>query len=90
MSSFAETPLVHFSVVAMKDIPWLVTECHVKILMNVPQAFMTVNKVVPILSEALSAHVLLDMYLTMTKEPVLVSSYSSQTTFVYIRAVIRH
>ena len=81
VSGFAETPLVHFSVVAMKDILWLATECHVKMLMSVPQAFMTVNKVVPILSEALSAHVLLDMYLIMTKEHVLVSSYSSQTTF---------
>ena len=82
VSSFAETPLVHFSVAAMKDILWLVTECHVKMLTSVPQTFMTVNKVVPILLEALSAHVLLDMYLTMTKEPVLVSSYSSQTAFV--------
>ena len=82
MSSFAETPLVHFSVVAMKDILWLATECHVKMLMSVPQTCMTVSKVVPILSEALSAHVLLDMYLTMTKEPVLVNSYGSQTASV--------
>lgn len=82
MSSFAETPLVHFSVVAMKDILWLATEYHVKMLMSVPQTCMTVSKVVPILSEALSAHVLLDMYLTMTKEPVLVNSYGSQTASV--------
>ncbi len=44
---------------------------------------MTVSKFVPILLEALSAHVSLDIYLTMTKEHVQVSSYTSQTVSVY-------
>lgn len=79
MISFVKTLLVHFSVAVMKDILCQVMENPVKILMSVPQTCMTVSKVVPILLEALSAHVLPDMYLTMTKGPVLVSSYSSLT-----------
>ena len=77
--SFVKTPLVHFSVAVMKDTLCQVMENHVKMLMNVLQTCMTVSKVVPILLEALSAHVLLDMFLIMTKGPVLVSSYSSLT-----------
>ena len=82
MISFVKTPLVHFSVAVMKDILCLVMENPVKILMSVLQTCMTVSKVVPIRLEALSAHVLLDMYLIMTKGPVLVSSCCSSSLTV--------
>lgn len=79
MISFVKMALVHFSVAVMKDILCQVMENPVKMLTNVLQTCMTVSKVVPILLEALSAHVLLDIYLIMTKGPVLVSSYSYLT-----------
>ena len=74
VTNFVTIHWVLFSVAAMKDILCPVIEKLVKMLMNVSQTCMTVSKDAPILLEALDAHVLLDMHLIMTEEPVLVNS----------------